>query len=299
MPEGEAGERRGCVRVGVRRPLALEVREEEDAVRTCFGRGCLGDEVVERRSRRERVVEPLQRAGRVQHHAHRLPRLGDGVAERVHARLGLVGVPRERREDDTGRAEHDRDEAGPDDADSERGGLLVSGTRVHRRLAHRRQPRARDLERGQYLVAPAPVRDVEEERPGRIGGVDRPLPGEPEPDVVLRQHDARDPRVHVGLVLPQPQQLRGREARQRAVPGERDEPLETDALLDLGALRARALVVPEDRGPEDGVVLVEADQAVHLAREAHALRLDAERRERCPARAHPVVGVLLRPPRVR
>ena len=66
-------------------------------------------------------------------------------------------------------------------------------------------------------------------------------------------------------------------------------------LLDLGALRAGALVVPEDRGAEDAVALVQADEAVHLAREPDSERLHAEASERRLARAHPVVGVLLRP----
>ena len=65
----------------------------------------------------------------------------------------------------------------------------------------------------------------------------------------------------------QPEELRRREARERAVAGERDQPLEPDALLDLGALGPRALVVPEDRGPDDPVGGVEGDEAVHLAGE--------------------------------
>ena len=60
----------------------------------------------------------------------------------------------------------------------------------------------------------------------------------------MRAYDLR-------LVAAQPEQLRGGEARQRAVAGQRDQPLEPDALLDLGALRRRALVVPQDRGAED------------------------------------------------
>ena len=67
---------------------------------------------------------------------------------------------------------------------------------------------------------------------------------------------------------------------ERPVAGERDQPLEADALLDLGALGPGALVVPEDRGAEHAVALVEADEPVHLAREA-----DAWRRRRRGARA--------------
>ncbi len=58
---------------------------------------------------------------------------------------------------------------------------------------------------------------------------------------------------------------------------------------------ARALVVPEDRRAEDVAALVEADEAVHLSREADAGGVHAEPRERCLARAPPVLGILLRP----
>ena len=72
-------------------------------------------------------------------------------------------------------------------------------------------------------------------------------------------------------------------------------PLEADALLDLGALGRRALVVPEDRGAQHPVVLVERDEAVHLAGEADRGRLDAEVGQRGLGRAPPVLRILLRP----
>ena len=104
-------------------------------------------------------------------------------------------------------------------------------------------------------------RDVEEQRPRRVGDVDRALAGEPQPHVVLRQQHVRDPRVDVGLVAAQPEELRRREAGQRAVAGQRDQPLEPDPRLDLRALLAGALVVPEDRRPQHPLVGVEARRA--------------------------------------
>ena len=41
--------------------------------------------------------------------------------------------------------------------------------------------------------------------------------------------------------------------------------LEPDRVLDLGALGLRSLVVPQDRRADDVVVVVERDEAVHLA----------------------------------
>src|SRR5688572_20126058 len=93
----------------------------------------------------------------------------------------------------------------------------------------------------------------------------------------------------------QPEQLRRGEARQRTVPGQRDEAFETDALLDLGALGLGPLVVPEDRGPEDVPPVVEADESVHLTGETDLQRLDPQRVERLLRGAPPVLRILLRP----
>src|SRR5918995_2556009 len=154
------------------------------------------------------------------------------------------------------------------------------------------------LERVQDLVGPAPLGDVEEERSGGVGGVDRPLAGEPETNVVLGQHDAVDACIDAGLVPPEPQQLRSGEARERAVAGQRDQPLELEPLLYLGALRRRALVVPEDRRTEDVASFAQAYEAVHLAREPDAAISDTEPRQSGLTRAPPVLGILLRPARL-
>ena len=61
--------------------------------------------------------------------------------------------------------------------------------------------------------------------------------------------------------------------------------------LDLAALGAGALVVPEDRRAQHAVIGVEHDQAVHLPGEPDALR-------RAGGRAQPVQHALGRPPPV-
>src|SRR5215813_6444195 len=143
-------------------------------------------------------------------------------------------------------------------------------------LMIRRPPRSTLFPYTTLFRSPPPARDLEQERPGRVCRVDRPLAREAQADVVLGQHDAADPLVHLGLVPAQPEELRRREAGQRPVPGERDQTLEPDPLLDLRTLRGRALVVPQDRGAEHLPLLVEAHEAVHLAREAEGLRSTAE-----------------------
>src|SRR5439155_3902316 len=82
-------------------------------------------------------------------------------------------------------------------------------------------------------------------------------------------------------------------------PGQRDQPLKADALLDLGTLGRGALVVPEDRRPQDAVVLVEADEAVHLSGEADGRGPVPDPGKRRLRRAPPVLRVLLGPARPR
>ena len=67
--------------------------------------------------------------------------------------------------------------------------------------------------------------------------------------------------------------------------------------LDLGALRCRPLVVPEDRGADHTVAAVERDQAVHLPREPDPRDVAAfgDLAERRSGRVPPVLGILLRP----
>ena len=318
MAELEAGERgpRGRDR------RAACARRRGTAQRGALGarppRLGLGDEVGEGRVGCEAVAEPLQRAGRREHHAHRVPLARNGVAERVHARLRIGRKRRQRGEHDARCAHHDRERPGPVDPDTDRGRRAVARpgrdrnplwhvvtsdrdarrSRATRARAAARRPasRARRARRPTRCVG-----DVEQQRAGGVGDVGRPLAGEPEPDVVLRQHDPRDPGVGVRLVTAQPQELRRREPGQRAVPGQRDQPVEADALLDLGALGAGALVVPEDRRADHAVRAVEGDEAVHLAGEPDPGNLA---RRRASARiapsttsrgAPPVLGILLRP----
>ena len=294
MSQRQAGEGAADVRVGVRRALAGEVGREEQALgsrrpvrRSGIELGQVGG---------ERVPQPGRGARGAEHDPHRVPRPGDRVAEHVHARLGIRLVAGQDGEDDAGRAEHDRGGAGRGDPDAEGGSRLVAGAADLGRLERRRQPLARDPERLAHLLRPAAVRDVEEERSRSVCGVDRPLAGEAQPDVVLRQQDVANPGVRLGLVPAKPQELRRREARQRPVAGQRDQPVEADEPFDLCALRSRALVVPEDRRADDTVVGIQRDQAVHLARQAD--RPVRQPRQAGLRGAPPVVGILLGPARL-
>src|SRR5262249_53534622 len=126
VAQRETDERAARVGVCVRRPLALEVGEEEEALGTGLP-GCGGGgELVVRGTRSTGVAKPTKRHRCVEHHAHRLPRVRNGVAERVHTGERVVYVGGKGREYDAGRAEHDRDETRLDHADAERGCLLIA-----------------------------------------------------------------------------------------------------------------------------------------------------------------------------
>ena len=97
----------------------------------------------------------------------------------------------------------------------------------------------------------------------------------------------------------QPEQLRRREARERPIPRERDQALEADALLDLRALGRRALVVPEDRGRSTSPRSSRHTRPCIWPERPIVRRSHAEAGERGLARAPPVLGILLRPARLR
>jgi len=220
-----------------------------------------------------------------------MPLVRHGVAEGVQAALRLVGVACQWREDHARRADRECDDAGLHRADAGRLGGLVAAAADHgrpglqtglarcvaahdagdlRAFVHGREPFRRDIQRAQHLFGPFAPGDVKQHRARRPGQIGRVAAGELEADVVFRQQDVRDPRVDVRLVLAHPQDLGGGEAGQGAVSGELDEPLLTDGGVDLVALGLRALVVPQDRRAQHLAALVQADQPVHLPRQADA-----------------------------
>ena len=72
------------------------------------------------------------------------------------------------------------------------------------------------------------------------------------------------------LMVADPEDLRGRKTCQCRIRRDLDEALAADALRDLLAFLARTLITPDDGRTDDCIVLVEHDEAVHLAREANA-----------------------------
>ena len=150
---------------------------------------------------RERVAQPAQRARRRQHHAHRVPGAGHGVAERVHARL-RVGRETRRSAANTTPEVPSTTETGPGRSTPTPSAPAAwspapaaTGTarpavvaRYRRALEQRRQPaRGRAPARRAPRRSSARCGDVEQQRPGRVGDVGGVLAAQPQADVVLGQ----------------------------------------------------------------------------------------------------------------
>ena len=280
-------------RIRVRRALARQVGGELEAFRP--RRPALRLDVERSVVDDKHMLQPRERTGRAEHHAHRMPRARHRVAEDVDARTVVGGVSREDGEHDTRGPEHDGNETGLDNAYPERGRRLVAGPSHLSGFEHRRQPFNRDLERHAELFRPAPSCDIEQQRSRGVCGVSRSLTRQSKADIVLRQEDVTDPGICIRLELPQPEQLRRGKPCQGTVTGDRDQPLEADPGLDLGALGLRSLIVPENRGSQDSSFGIEDDEPVHLAGES-----DLALGQACQAglgRLPPVLGILLRPSR--
>ena len=95
-----------------------------------------------------------------------------------------------------------------------------------------------------------------------LGGI---IAGQHEADIVLGQQDVAALGVHIRLVIAHPQDLRKGEAGQGGIGGDGDQLFLADLLVDLVALLGGTLVAPDDGGTQDFVVLIQHDQAVHLA----------------------------------
>ena len=119
--------------------------------------------------------------------------------------------------------------------------------------------------RGEHLLRPAPVRDVEPQGARRVRHLGHVLAAQPVAEPVLGEQDLRDAREHLRLVGGDPHELRGGEARHREVAG--DAARVRNRGFERRTLRARAPVVPEDRGPQHLAPRVEEGRAVHLAGE--------------------------------
>ena len=113
-------------RIQVRRALAHQVGQPEQALRS-HRRFCgLAKERVVIARRGELVAKPLQAEARALCDAHDVPLTRHGVTEGVHASQRIVGDLLHVREDHTGRAQRARDVAQLDDPVAHRARCLIA-----------------------------------------------------------------------------------------------------------------------------------------------------------------------------
>jgi hypothetical protein len=147
------------------------------------------------------------------------------------------------------------------------GHALAEGARVLGALVDSWHPVVWDLQSVQDLAGPIARPHVQQQGARGVRGVGSVLAGEPQPYVVLGKQDAGDLFVVFGLFVSKPDDLWCLEAGERGVARDRDQSFFADGPCDPVALRLRALIVPQQRGPYHPVGAVEEDGAVHLARE--------------------------------
>ena len=121
-----------------------------------------------------------------------------------------------------------------------------------------------------HLGRPALILHVEEEHTRGVGVFRGEHPRQLVGEVVLGQADLLGSREVLGLVLLDPEDLGGGEAGEGDIAREGGEGPEA---VEVGGLFGAPSVVPEDGGADDLVLLVQHDQAVHLARDTDALDL--------------------------
>ncbi len=145
------------------------------------------------------------------------------------------------------------------------GHTLAQGARALGPLVDTGHPLVGDLQGVQDLAGPLALPHVEEKGAGGVGGVGGVLAGQPQPDVVLGQEHAGHPPEVLGLLVAQPDYFWRLEAGQGGVAGDRDQTLLADGPRYPVALGPRALVVPQEGGPDHLIGRIQKDRAVHLA----------------------------------
>ena len=282
-------ERAAGERVGVRAALARQVGQEQQPVAAGRGLRRLVDQLAERHARRHGVAEPAQAAGGREHHRHHVPAIRHGVAEGVDPARGLEQRLVGRREHHARRPQRQRHAAGHHGAHPDRVGRLVAAARHDRRpgaqagrlgaasrttvaghrrpLERRRHPRRVDPQRLEHHRRPVAGGEVEQDasrrrrpcraRTRRSAGSGR------SPWAAARgrrgpRSRARAPRTQASLGAVKPVSA--------SLPVISTRRCRADGRADRVALGGRALVVPQDRRPQDLARGVEQHEAVHLAR---------------------------------
>ncbi len=157
---------------------------------------------------------------------------------------------------------------------------------------------------GQKFVGPVALADIKPQRAGGVRHIFHMLAGQQQPHIGLGQQHLGDAREHLGLVLAHPHQFGRGETGHGRVAGALAQ-AQCRRLQRL-ALRRAAAVVPQHAGAQRFATGPQQGGAVHLARQADALRrrvglrmVSAQLRQRGLRGGPPVMRVLLAVARLR
>ena len=242
----------------------------------------------------DRVLQPLQRTAGAQRHAHVVPLPGNGVAECVRAAhwVGhrLIGV----HEHHAAGADRDVGDAAFDDARADRARRAIPRAAYDWRARHQRAAQGRrrgsaDLRTGnnafvtrrqkpriqsqfrEHFRRPFSVAHIQQQCARRVRDFRGKFAGQLKTDEIFRQQRLDGLFEAARFIFAHPQNLRRGEPRQRGIADQLQQTCGTaHAIVDLRAFRRGALIIPQNGRPQDGVLLIQQNEAVHLPREAHA-----------------------------
>ena len=124
-----------------------------------------------------------------------------------------------------------------------------------------------------HLLGPLAILHVKYQHTGRIGYVGAVYAGELVCDIILGQHDLCDLRKVLRLVVLHPQDLRSGKACKCNVRCVLGKFLLADHIVQIVSLLRGTSVVPENRGTNHIVILIQDHKTVHLTAEADACHL--------------------------
>ncbi len=248
MPQCQSHEGTTNMRIGVRRPLARQIRQKNQTLAARWGLRSLFDQSDKILVRGHHVPIPPQTSSRRQHDPHDVPhsryRMGKGVQPAVPLGERLLTG----REDHTRSAQGQRHHAGLHGPDAHCLGRLVASTSENRRsrrqagkigsrpadpagalgsLVRRREPLTGNLEGIEQLRRPVTGAQIEHEGSARTCAVGGVVARQAITDVVLRQQNLVNLAIDLRLVSPHPQQLRSGEPGEGIVAGDLHQPGQT------------------------------------------------------------------------
>ena len=182
--------------------------------------------------------------------------------------------------------------------------LTLQGSDLLIALVQLREHVLRDAADLAHLLRPAFILNIQKEHAGRIGVISTVGSAQSVGEIVLRKHDLRDSCEILRFIFLYPEDLRRGESRIGDVRRIFLQDVPSDHLVQIVGLFRSSSVIPQDRGTDHVVILVQNDQSVHLTAEGDAgnlaLVLSVQKfLQTCDGLLIPVERVLFRPARMR